>query len=301
MHDPRQPSAASKLRAKLSSASTRCGKSGRPSTYGMPEDSPRCKPTLARVEFLIRPELEMRPRERPKDSEVGLDLFTNGAELLQRAGKLNGLTSPVVDDTTEAAGLIADTAKTVRQILGESNAAERFILAGTRLKLLHVELRKLNCADREHAGWQKAFDGDAFPFTRRVAESLIKIAERFGAWNAHPIAHLPTSWRSLYILANKFTDAQIVEHIATSRISPLATIRDIAVLGRELGVLAKQARNDDLVLKIPRQLLTAGRGVRVEAVMHALSRLRLRPGDLPTLSPSPSRFRTNNIHELHSA
>ncbi len=63
-------------------------------------------------------------------------------------------------------------------------------------RLLHRARRSM-----EHGQWSRLWRSERVPFSKRKAEMLVIVGQALGEANANNCAHLPSSWRTLYYIA----------------------------------------------------------------------------------------------------
>ena len=86
-------------------------------------------------------------------------------------------------------------------------------------RLLHRARRSM-----EHGQWSRLWRSERVPFSKRKAEMLVIVGQGLEEVNANNCAHLPSSWRTLYYLAQ--LGSELAERlIAQGRIHPRLQLR----------------------------------------------------------------------------
>jgi hypothetical protein len=94
-------------------------------------------------------------------------------------------------------------------------------------RLLHQARRNM-----EHGQWSRLWRSERVPFSKRKAEMLVIVGQGLEEVNANNCSHLPSSWRTLYYIAQ--LGRELAERlIAEGRIHPRLQLRQARELAAE--------------------------------------------------------------------
>jgi hypothetical protein len=146
----------------------------------------------------------------------------------------------------------------------------------------------------EHGLWSKLWRDERRPFSKRKAEMLVVIGAGLKGLNANICAHLPSSWRTLYYIA-QLGQALPERLIANGRIHPRLRLREARELLAEFR--PELAQRKSTLSPLNRRLIRFSDFVLAHAVARSSSDRQLVRAVLKRLldaiSPKPNVFVTH--------
>jgi hypothetical protein len=91
-------------------------------------------------------------------------------------------------------------------------------------KIVWTAKRKLH-----YGQWSALWRSGSLPFKKRKGEMLVVIWKGLGRLDAHTCSHLPSSWRTLYLLAQLDSKA-VVDLVGQGKIHPRLTVQEARAL-----------------------------------------------------------------------